>query len=59
VLLSVFIVETRTCEWLPEIAHLHIFVHVHKNADEPVTNLQLHIAKLWQGFVAKCMAVVI
>ena len=31
--------STRTCEWLPQIAHFNIFVHAHKNANEPATSL--------------------
>ena len=31
--------STRICEWLPQIVHFSIFVHAHKNANEPATNL--------------------
>jgi hypothetical protein len=38
--------STRISEWLPQIAHFNIFVHAHKNANEPAT-----VAELRQQFV--------
>jgi hypothetical protein len=33
--------STRISEWLPQIAHLNLFVPAHKNANEPAIVLPL------------------
>ena len=33
--------STRICEWLPQIAHINIFVFAHKNANEPATSQRI------------------
>jgi hypothetical protein len=42
--------STRISEWLPQIAHFNIFLHAHKNANEPAG-----VLPLWQNSGSSCV----